>query len=70
MKFYHEGIGRKTVDALQHSVLRYSGGRNDIIKYFNFYFSFRIPRSRSYSMDAQTNGPTPLQSFSITGSEM
>lgn len=30
----------------------------------------RCPRARSYSIDAQMKGPTPLQSLSITGSEM
>ena len=28
------------------------------------------PRARSYSSEAQMKGPTPLQSFSMTGSEM
>ena len=28
------------------------------------------PFDRSYSIEAQMNGPTPLQSFSMIGSEM
>lgn len=32
--------------------------------------SYSRPLAWSYSSDAQMNGPTPLQSFSMTGSEM
>ena len=32
--------------------------------------NYSRPLAWSYSSDAQMNGPTPLQSFSMTGSEM
>lgn len=32
--------------------------------------SYSRPLARSYSSEAQMKGPTPLQSFSMTGSEM
>lgn len=32
--------------------------------------SYSRPLAWSYSSDAQMNGPTPLQSFSMTGSDM
>lgn len=70
MNIYHKGVGRKTADALKDSMINSSCERNSVFKLFNFYFSGKIPFAFSYSIDAQTKGPTPLQSFSITGSEM